>query len=391
MTGRAPGLRRWAPWVLLVVAAAVALGIGLRPSGRPPTLDARVAHLAAEVRCPVCNGETVAQSQSTQSAEIRAEIRQDLQRGESDRQILDSLVASYGPGILESPRASGIGLLVWLVPLIAAVVGAVVVAVVVGRWRRPGAQAAPPVPGGPGGPEGPAPSATGPEPGAPGADAPEAGPSEADAPEAGAPEPADPAPAVAAADTAPEDQVPAHGGRARVLVTLAVGLVLIGGGVTWIAVSRSGGHGGGTGAAVSTSGVNSELLAANAYQSKGDFLDAIKEYQKVLAVQPAQVEALTGQGWLLADTGEPSLVQQGLQLLQKAETVSPSYGPAHIYRGLTLLAEGDYINSVPELQWYLAHDPDPKLVAEVRAALVKARAGAAAEAAGTPTTVTPRS
>ncbi len=81
--------------------------IGLQGSGGPPSLDSRVAHIASLVRCPVCNGETAAQSQAAPSVQIMNEIRTDLQKGESQNQILSSIVASYGPGILEKPPARG--------------------------------------------------------------------------------------------------------------------------------------------------------------------------------------------------------------------------------------------------------------------------------------------
>ena len=86
---------------------------------------------------------------------------------------------------------------------------------------------------------------------------------------------------------------------------------------------------------------------------------------------------------MLAGTGQPALLRQGLGLLQSAEQAQPTYAPAHIYRGLALLSEGDYGDTIPELQWYLAHDPDPQLVAQVKKALAQAQAGeAAARSAG---------
>jgi hypothetical protein len=54
-----------------------------------------------------------------------------------------------------------------------------------------------------------------------------------------------------------------------------------------------------------------------------------------------------------------------------------------VYRGLALLSEDDYTDSVPELQWYLAHNPDPQVAPEVRTELKTAEAGAAAEAKAT--------
>ena len=100
----------------------------------------------------------------------------------------------------------------------------------------------------------------------------------------------------------------------------------------------------------------------------------MKDYQSVLDVVPDQVEALTGEGWLLAETQQPSLLEQGISMLRSAETADPDYPPAHVYRGIALLSEDDYADAIPELQWYLAHGPDPGLAPKVRAALVQAEA-----------------
>ena len=65
-------------------------------------------------------------------------------------------------------------------------------------------------------------------------------------------------------------------------------------------------------------------------------------------------------------------------MLQQAEQADPTYAPAHVYRGIGLLSEDDYADAIPELKWYLAHNPDPQLAPRVRAALQQAEAQAAA-------------
>ncbi len=104
----------------------------------------------------------------------------------------------------------------------------------------------------------------------------------------------------------------------------------------------------------------------------------MKEYTKILKADPTQVEALTGAGWLLAQTQQPDLVRQGLTMLVSAEQTDPGYAPAHLYRSLALLSEDDYTDAIPELKWYLAHNPDPQLTSRVRQALQQAEANVAA-------------
>jgi cytochrome c-type biogenesis protein CcmH len=125
---------RWAPWVLLVVVAAVVLVVGSHRSSHA-TLDQRTMHIASEVRCPVCEGQSAAQSQVPASVQIRQQIHQELANGESSGQILAGLVAAYGPGILEKPEASGVGLVVWVVPVIATIVAIGGLGLAFARWR----------------------------------------------------------------------------------------------------------------------------------------------------------------------------------------------------------------------------------------------------------------
>jgi cytochrome c-type biogenesis protein CcmH len=129
--------RRWLPWLVLTAVALVALVIGTQRSSTPATLDARVMHIANEVRCPVCEGQSAAQSQAAASVQIRDQIRHELVAGQSESQILAGLVSSYGPSILEKPQASGVGLLVWVVPVLAVVAGIGGLAIAFRRWRSP--------------------------------------------------------------------------------------------------------------------------------------------------------------------------------------------------------------------------------------------------------------
>ncbi len=401
-------LRRWGPWAVLVAVAVAVLAVGLHRSGHP-SLDARAQSLAAQVRCPVCNGETVAQSQAAPSVEIRNQIRKDLQAGETDNQILAGLVQSYGAGILEKPQASGIGLLVWVIPVVAVVVAGGVLSLVLLRWRRRGATEL--ATGGldaggadAGGtavaPSQQTPAAAGPS--ASGA-APVAAPTGGGVATAVIDEPGavPPAPGVppgpggppGAGAAAPGSSGPRRADRRRWSTRTrwaATGgvLAVVAAGASWAVAASSGTRLPGesiTGQVLPDQQVAADLQNAAAAAQRNDVVGALKDYEKVLKVEPKQVDALTAMGWLLAQTGQPSLLKQGLSELAAAERAQPSYAPAHLYRGVSLLGEGDYADSVPELQWYLDHNPDPQLVPQVKKALAQAQAGlAATRAAGAP-------
>ncbi|HWG73314.1 MAG TPA: cytochrome c-type biogenesis protein CcmH [Acidimicrobiales bacterium] len=119
----------------MVLVVAGVLAVGSQRSGRP-TVDQRVTSLAAQVRCPVCQGETAAESDTPPSVEIRSFIRRSLQEGRSPAQVKSSLVADYGPGILEQPQAKGVALVVWVLPVAAVIVAVAGLTLAFRRWRR---------------------------------------------------------------------------------------------------------------------------------------------------------------------------------------------------------------------------------------------------------------
>jgi len=134
--------RRWLPWMVLVAALATTLAIGARSEGNP-TLDQRVHHVASQIKCPVCEGQSAADSDSAPSRAIRDDIRQRLVAGQNDRQILDYLISRY-PGSKLLPDAKGIGLVVWVLPVLAVGGAAIALAFAFARWRRRSGPAATP-------------------------------------------------------------------------------------------------------------------------------------------------------------------------------------------------------------------------------------------------------
>jgi len=126
----------WLPWAVLGVVAVVALvsvTIASRPSKSP---SARAARLAAELRCPTCESEAVADSQSPAAIAIRTDIKQRIAEGQSDSEIKAAEVAHYTEWVLLSPPSHGIGIIVWAVPALALILGAGGLALALRRWSR---------------------------------------------------------------------------------------------------------------------------------------------------------------------------------------------------------------------------------------------------------------
>lgn len=107
----------------------------------PPPLenspyDAQTFKIADQLQCPVCQGVTVAYSNSGLAQQMRALIKKKLEQGENQEQILQYFVERYGESILTNPPRSGFTLLVWLLPVIGLLLGAGIVGYVLRGWKR---------------------------------------------------------------------------------------------------------------------------------------------------------------------------------------------------------------------------------------------------------------
>ena len=128
-------MRRWAPWVGLGVVVAVVLAVTLWPGG-DRSAAARAHDLETQIKCPECQGLSVADSQATTSQAIRADIKKRIARGQSDAQIREVYVSTYGQSILLSPQNSGLGLIVWVLPVLVLALGAAGIVFALARNRR---------------------------------------------------------------------------------------------------------------------------------------------------------------------------------------------------------------------------------------------------------------
>lgn len=128
--------QRWVAWVALaviVVVAGVVLVARSRPSNSPA---ARAARLASELACPVCTGESVADSNASESRAMRLDIAARIRRGQNDAQIRAAYVAIYGEHVLLTPSNGGLGVIAWGLPVLALVLGAGGIALAIRRGSR---------------------------------------------------------------------------------------------------------------------------------------------------------------------------------------------------------------------------------------------------------------
>ena len=116
-------IRRWGAWIALGVVVVIALAVVLWPGGSQS--DAARAHdLETELKCPECQGLSVADSQAPTSRAIRADIKRRIAKGQSDEVIRQAYIDNYGESILLSPQDSGVSLLVWILPIVVVALGA---------------------------------------------------------------------------------------------------------------------------------------------------------------------------------------------------------------------------------------------------------------------------
>ena len=101
-----------------------------------PALSERYQYLVAEYRCPKCQNQNLAESNSPISIDLRTEIRRLLEEGASDAQISDYLVARYGEFVLYRPRVQSSTYLLWLAPAVLLVLGLLIVVFIVRRQKR---------------------------------------------------------------------------------------------------------------------------------------------------------------------------------------------------------------------------------------------------------------
>jgi cytochrome c-type biogenesis protein CcmH len=130
-----PAARRWLPWIALGVVVVVALAIVVWP--RSDSSPAARAHaLEAQLKCPECEALSVADSDAPTSRAIRTDIKRRIASGDSDAEIRQAYVDRYGEEVLLQPQSSGISLLVWILPVVVVVVGALGIGFVLARNRR---------------------------------------------------------------------------------------------------------------------------------------------------------------------------------------------------------------------------------------------------------------
>ncbi|HEY3529702.1 MAG TPA: cytochrome c-type biogenesis protein CcmH [Nocardioides sp.] len=299
--------RLWVPVVAVLVAAAAVAAIVLTHEPTPP-LSTRVDRVAKTLRCPACNGESVAASDTPIARSMRAEITHQLKDGRSPDQVRAWFVDRYGADIVTTPSSRGPELLLWALPIGVLVLGGAVVLV---RSRRRTTSAGEPT-----------------------------------------------APAAASGG--------ALSGR-RVLVAVVVCAVAGAAVPAAVALPSRGGtdaarSSGGTASTSDRLGPQDWVRLGRSLDSRGDPTGAEQAYRRALALAPNNDAARTGLAFDLLRRGHLSAAEW---------LVRPVAGPAGRYRPLALLVLGLAQRGrgepfAPTLRRFLRLAPDHPAAAQVR-------------------------
>jgi len=130
-------MRRLASIVLFLSLWLPTASLAVRPDEmlKDPALEARARHLSEELRCMVCQNQSIDDSEAPLAHDLRVLVRQRLEAGDTDRQVLDYLVSRYGDFVLLKPPFKADTLLLWGLPPLALIAG-IAALVIMARKRK---------------------------------------------------------------------------------------------------------------------------------------------------------------------------------------------------------------------------------------------------------------
>jgi cytochrome c-type biogenesis protein CcmH len=120
----------------LALAASTGFAKEAAPAVEDPALEARMQAVAAELRCLVCQNQTIADSHADLAVDLRNQVRQMLREGKSERDIIDYMTARYGDFVLYRPPVKATTALLWFGPAVLLVGGVAVLITVLRRRTR---------------------------------------------------------------------------------------------------------------------------------------------------------------------------------------------------------------------------------------------------------------
>lgn len=129
-------MKRLFALLLVAFALGTAAAKEAAPLAQDPAVEKRMLAISEEMRCLVCQNESIAASQADLAGDLRQEIRQLIKQGKTDAQIRDYMVARYGDFVLYRPRVNPRTYLLWAGPFVLMVAGVIVLLIYMRRRNR---------------------------------------------------------------------------------------------------------------------------------------------------------------------------------------------------------------------------------------------------------------
>jgi len=129
-------MARWIALLLMPLLCLAAVAKEAEPASADPVLEARMLRVAAELRCLVCQNQTIADSHSGLAEDLRREVRDQLKRGASDEQVVQYMTDRYGDFVRYRPPFKGTTAVLWIGPIVLLLIGLTVLAIVLRRRTR---------------------------------------------------------------------------------------------------------------------------------------------------------------------------------------------------------------------------------------------------------------
>ncbi|MGB1141942.1 MAG: cytochrome c-type biogenesis protein [Halioglobus sp.] len=131
-------MTRWVAILFLALLARPGQAVIETYEFSDPLLEERYQELSAELRCPKCQNQNIADSNAPIAQDLRKTLHRELESGASDQEILDYMVARYGEFVRYRPRFGGAMTFLWLFPVLLLVLGLLVLVLNLRRSRGAG-------------------------------------------------------------------------------------------------------------------------------------------------------------------------------------------------------------------------------------------------------------
>jgi cytochrome c-type biogenesis protein CcmH len=129
-------MAKWLTLLVLALSFSLAHANEAQPASNNPELEARMMRIASELRCLVCQNQTIADSHADLAVDLRGQVREMLQKGQNEQQVIEYMTARYGDFVLYRPPFKSTTVLLWVGPGAMVLIGLFVLVRVLRRRSR---------------------------------------------------------------------------------------------------------------------------------------------------------------------------------------------------------------------------------------------------------------